>query len=327
MKELIENFDNQIEEALKIGSAAKLSASNKEIKHVLVTGLGGSGIGGTLVGHLISANAKLPYQVNKDYFLPNYVNENTLVIVSSYSGNTEETLQAMEVAMEKGAQIACICSGGKVEHIAKKNGYDYITIPGGMPPRSCLGYSFVQILFILGFHKIIDLDYKTSLQNSINLLRRDKDIIKETSQSIANKLFNKYPVIYSGSDYEAVGIRFRQQLNENSKILCSHHVFPEMNHNELVGWAKSYDNIAVLMIENEDDYSRTKKRMDICKEIFSKYSDTVIELKSRGSDRFERSIYAINIADWVSYYLSVKNEVDVTEVRVIDYLKSELAKI
>ena len=327
MKELIENFDNQLEEALKIGSAANLSNPKQEIKNVLVTGLGGSGIGGTLVGHLISKNSKLPYIVNKDYFLPSFVNEHTLVIVSSYSGNTEETLQAMEIAMEKRATIACICSGGKVEHIAKENGFDFINIPGGMPPRSCLGYSFVQILFILGFHKIIDLDFKTSLENSISLLRNDKEIIKETSKSIAEKLFNKYPIIYSSADYEAVGIRFRQQLNENSKILCSHHVFPEMNHNELVGWAKDYDNIAVLMIQNQDDYSRTKKRMEICKELFSKYSDTVIELNSRGNDAFERSMYAINIADWVSFYLSEKNKVDVTEVKVIDYLKSELSKL
>src|SRR6201993_85300 len=137
MKNLVDNFPKQLSEALLIAQASKISAG-KNIANVLITGLGGSGIGGTIAAELANKQSKVPVMVSKDYFIPSFVNENTLVIVSSYSGNTEETLSAMQIAIDKKAQIACITSGGKVKELAEQHKFDLIVIPGGNPPRSCL---------------------------------------------------------------------------------------------------------------------------------------------------------------------------------------------
>src|ERR1044071_114002 len=147
MKKLIENFPNQLREAIEIANAAKLSPKNN-IQNIIVTGLGGYGIGGTILTELVSDYCKVPVLINKDYFLPAFTGPNTLVIVSSYSGNTEETLNAMQQALDKKAQIVCVTAGGTVEEIAKQNHLDVIKIPGGNPPRSCIGYSLVQLVKI-----------------------------------------------------------------------------------------------------------------------------------------------------------------------------------
>lgn len=135
MIKLVDNFPNQLKEALSIANSAVVSEPNKPIHNVVVTGLGGSGIGGTILTEVLMDSVKVPVLINKDYFLPAFVNENTLLIVSSYSGNTEETVQAMEQAMSKHAQIVCVTSGGKILELAKQNLIEFIEIPGGQPDR------------------------------------------------------------------------------------------------------------------------------------------------------------------------------------------------
>ena len=148
MKALVQNFTNQLKEAKAIADKAIISASDNT-QNIVITGLGGSGIGGTIISELISDACNVPIIVSKDYFLPAFVNANTLLIVSSYSGNTEETLSAMQQAIAKKAQIVCITSGGKVLELAKQHQFDFIEIPGGNPPRSCIGYSLVQLINVL----------------------------------------------------------------------------------------------------------------------------------------------------------------------------------
>src|SRR3954470_1962541 len=145
MKTLIENFSKQLREAITIGQNSKLQTSNFKLQTVLVTGLGGSGIGGTIVSEIVAGECSIPITVNKDYFIPAFVNENSLVIVSSYSGNTEETIQAMEAALKAKAKIVCVTSGGKIAEMAKQNDCDLILIPGGSPPRAALAYSLTQL--------------------------------------------------------------------------------------------------------------------------------------------------------------------------------------
>ena len=171
MKTLIANFSKQLTEAINIGKSAKLSFSGEEIQNVLVCGLGGSGIGGSIVREVVTDEAKTPIELTKGYFIPAYVNQNTLVIISSYSGNTEETLNCMELAMKKNAKMVCITSGGKVLEIAKANKYDHIIVPGGMPPRSCLGYSLTQLFFILAHGGIISKNFlpQTHVKLSLNV--------------------------------------------------------------------------------------------------------------------------------------------------------------
>jgi glucose/mannose-6-phosphate isomerase len=269
----------------------------------------------------------MPIIVNKDYFLPDFVNSNSLVIISSYSGNTEETLSAMKQAIDKNAQIICVTSGGEVHTIAQKYKYDTIIIPGGHPPRSCVGYSLVQLFKIVQFNGFVKTDLLNQVKTTIALLDNEKEAIKVESAIIAKKLLNKIPVIYSLGSCEGAAVRFRQQINENSKMLCWHHTLPEMNHNELVGWVEKNDNLAVITFRTSFDYARTIKRYEICKELFAKYSHSVTDVTAKGTSKVEQFFYLINIGDWISCYIADLKNIDPVEVNVITNLKNELAKL
>ncbi len=325
MKTLVQNFTKQLSEAKTIADKAIISASDN-IQNIVITGLGGSGIGGTILSELISDSCNVPIIICKDYFLPAFVNSNTLLIVSSYSGNTEETLSALQQAISKKAQIVCITSGGKVLELAKQHQFDFIEIPGGNPPRSCIGYSLVQLIKILVTKNFADKKLFSDLERSIALLDKEIINIKTEAQKIAEKLVNKICVIYSLGTCEGAAVRFRQQINENSKMLCWHHVFPEMNHNELVGWTTKNDTLVVVTFHTSFDYARTKKRYDVCKPIFEKYSNGVIDIVAKGESKLEQFLYLINIGDWISCYIAELRGIDPVEVNVIDHLKGELAK-
>lgn len=327
MNELILGFPNQLGEAIGIGERAKLSLAKKKITNILVSGLGGSGIGGTILSELVAMEATLPITVGKGYFIPKFVNENTLVIISSYSGNTEETLNAMNIALKRKAKIVCVTSGGKIAEIAKKKKLDIILIPGGNPPRACLAYSLTQLFFILSFHKVISNKFKSQLKSACQLLvSQQKNIVSEARKVAAN-IFQKTPMIYATTYLEGVAIRFRQQLNENSKILCGHQVIPEMNHNELVGWAGGSEKIAVVFFRDKDEFFRNNTRIEISKNIIKSHTPHSIEIWSQGKSQIEKAIYFIHLGDWVSLFLAELKGVDSVEVKVIDQLKGALAKI
>ncbi len=325
MKALVQNFTNQLKEAKAIADKAVISES-RGIKNILITGLGGSGIGGTIISELISDSCSVPVVINKDYFLPAFVNEFTLVIVSSYSGNTEETLSAMQIAISKKAQIVCITSGGKVLELAKQHQFDFIEIPGGNPPRSCIGLGLVEMIKVLVAKGFADKKLFSDLEKSIELLDTENDAIKTEAKKIAEKLVNKFPIIYSLGSCEGTVVRFRQQINENSKMLCSHHTLPEMNHNELVGWTTKNPDLIVITFHTAFDYARTKKRYEVCRPIFEKYSSGVIDITAKGNSKLEQFFYLINIGDWISCYIADIRGIDAVEVNVINHLKDELAK-
>jgi glucose/mannose-6-phosphate isomerase len=327
MKELVSIFTKQLKEALEIGAKASLHKCEKKIANVVITGLGGSGIGGKIVSQLVADECPVPIIINNTYDLPSFVNENTLVIASSFSGNTEETLYACEEAQRKNAEIAIITSGGKFLEIAKANGYNHIVLPPGDSPRAMLTYSLTQQFVLLHHYGLCSDTYKTDLAKSIQLLDSEIENIKTEAQQIAKSLKDRTTVIYAEAKYEGVAVRFRQQLNENAKVLCWHHVLPEMNHNELVGWAGGKNEYAVVVFRNEDDFYRTQTRMDITKDVASKYCDTYLEIYSKGTSRIQRSMYLILLGDWISVYLADLNNVDAIEVNVISHLKSTLAKL
>lgn len=327
MKDLIAAFSTQMREAISIGEKAVQSPSQNEIRNIVVTGLGGSGIGGTIMAQVAEKELKVPLTVNKDYFIPSFTDKHTLVIVSSYSGNTEETISAMEGALKAGAKITCVTSGGKIADMAAKNNCDVIKIPGGMPPRACFAYSFTQLFYILEYHKLISSNFRKDLESSVNLLDKEENAIMKSANEIAGKLIGKMPVIYCEARYEGIAVRFRQQINENSKMLCWHHVLPEMNHNELVGWTENHPEVAVVMFKNADDYSRTKHRMKILSDVVQRYTENFIEIESKGDTQLQRSLYLLHFGDWVTWYIAERKDIDATEVNIIDFLKSELAKI
>jgi len=327
MNDYIDDFSNHLREAIEIANNTSLTSCTKEIRNVLICGLGGSGIGGTIVSDIISPKVNIPIAATKDYSIPNFVNEHTLVIANSYSGNTEETLYALEKCQAKGAEIAVITSGGKLKVIAEENKYNKIIIPGNQPPRAMFGYAFTELFFMLNHYGIIDDSFKSDFTKAIELLDTEKSDIQEQAMSLAKKMYKQTPVIYVANGFEGVAVRFRQQINENSKMLCWHHVVPEMNHNELLGWRTNVDDLAVVYFRNKSDYDRNQIRMDINKKVIAKFTENITEIWSKGDSLIENSLYHINLGDWVSWYLSEMNNVDAIEIDVIDFLKGELGKI
>jgi len=327
MNDYINDFSNHLREAIEIADNTTLTPYTKEIRNILICGLGGSGIGGTIVSDIISSKVNIPIAATKDYSIPNFVNEHTLVIANSYSGNTEETLYALEKCQARGAEIAVITSGGKLKTIAEENKYNKIIIPGNQPPRAMFGYAFTELFFMLNHYGIIDDSFKADFDKAICLIDTEKADIQKQAMDLAKKMYKQTPVIYVAKGFEGVAVRFRQQLNENSKMLGWHNVVPEMNHNELLGWRTNVDGLAVVYFRNKCDYDRNQIRMDINKKVISKFTSNITEIWSKGDSLIENSLYHISLGDWVSWYLSEMNNVDAIEIDVIDFLKGELAKI
>ncbi len=325
MKNLVSEFPNQLQKAIEIAKKSTLKNSSSPIQNVLIAGLGGSGIGGNIVAEYVEPTCTAPIKVVKAYICPSFTNKNTLFIASSYSGNTEETLEVTYQAHKAGAHVVCITSGGLLAEFANKNKLDLILVPAGFPPRSCLGYSLTQLLNVLYFHKLINENPLPFIANATQLLITEQESIKTEATQIAQKLKNKLPIIYTLSN-EGVAVRLRQQFNENAKVLCWHHVIPEMNHNELVGWVEKHENMVVLLLRNKSDFHRNEFRYTICKNTFEKYSHEVIEITSKGKSVLEEIVYSIHLGDWISIFLAELNQVDAMNIDIINYLKSELNK-
>jgi glucose/mannose-6-phosphate isomerase len=327
MDKMIARFPEQLREALDIAQKVALKKHSSPIRSVFISGLGGSGIGGNFVQEFVRGACKVPLTVSKGYHAPAWINKHTLAICSSYSGNTEETISTFQQLLPTGAKIVVIASGGKLIELAKQHGLDYVQVPGGWSsPRACLGYSILAQLGVLRAARLIPTTLFRQVAAAEKLLVRQSADIKKRAQKLAGFLIGKTPVLYAPDHIEAVAVRWRQQINENAKMLCWHHVVPEMNHNELVGWRTDRPDVAVVWLRNADDYERTAIRMNINKEIIDSFTSTSIEVFSKGKSQVEKSLYLVHLGDWLSFYLSELRQVDATEIKVIDYLKAELAK-
>lgn len=326
MKDYIKKFTDQIEEAIKIGNNFDYK-NTFEYKNVVICGLGGSGIGGSILKDVVKDELKTPIELVKDYSVPNYISTETLVICSSYSGNTEETISAMKKCHERDAKIFTISSEGFIEKFSAENNIPHIKIPSGSPPRAMFAYSFIQLFFILYKNNLISNKFLQNLENTIENLKKNSENIIRAAKTAADKMHKTTAIIYCCDGYEGLAIRFRQQLNENSKMLCWHAVIPEMNHNEILGWRTNTDDLSVIFLENDDDFYRNKLRVSINKKIIQKYNPRIIEINSSGNSKIEKTLYLVHLTDWISWFLSKLNNVDSIEIDVINYLKSELSKI
>ncbi|MCK4657643.1 MAG: bifunctional phosphoglucose/phosphomannose isomerase [candidate division Zixibacteria bacterium] len=335
MYEDIFNFPDYLEEGTRIGQKAELPDLDVgSIRHVVVCGMGGSAIGADLVRSYLGDRLKIPMVICRHYGLPGFVGRNTLAIGSSYSGNTEETLTAIAEANKAGARIICVTTGGKLEAMAAENSWNCLKIPPGLMPRAALAYSFAPLLVLMsrmGF--VPGCDNELEKAASATRKRSEKYSIESegnAAMELANRIYGRIPIIYAAQDhFDAVALRFKGQVCENSKQLAFANVYPEFNHNELVGWElyePFVDKLIVLTLKDIDDHLRVTARMRIVNSLFSKRKIEAIELSSDGDSLLSRMLSLIQLGDFASFYLAILNGVDPSPVKVIDYLKSALEK-
>lgn len=329
-KKSIENFTRQLGDALTIGQSLDLMRPGSDIRNIVIAGMGGSGISANLVESLTWGRIPIPITVCKSYTIPQFVNPHTLFIASSYSGNTEETIAALNKALLKRAQCIVIASGGKILEIAREYNLFYIQLPlGWSSPRAMLGYNMISLLALLYQTNLIGAAFIKETENAIEYLDRSEKAIQTEAEIIARKLKGKLPVIYCDQRLQAMAVRFQQQLNENSKQFAHVNTFPEMNHNELSGWRfpeNLLPMLQVIYLYSDHDHERVEKRMDICRDVFEKKSNSIIDIVGEGASLLEQYYYLIHLTDWISFYLAKENGVEADPNEVVDYLKAELDK-
>ncbi len=332
----IYNFADQTKEAIEIGKQIHQKNDYSQCRNIVVAGMGGSAIGGDIVKTLIHNELKIPFYVNRNYSLPNWVNKNTLVICSSYSGNTEESLSAYEDALKKGAMICGISTGGKLSENIKSNKLDLITIPGGLQPRAALAYSFVPMLYLLNKIGLISNSLIADLSNSIASLEKKRDTysIGDSTNPIykmAKDIYGMIPIIYGITDTTGVvALRWKGQLCENAKMLAYHNEIPELNHNEIVGWGNNPDllsELSVIWLRDKNDNVRARARQDITKTLLNDIDIMQHEVSAEGTSNVERLLDLINYGDWLSYWCAILHKTDPSPVEKINKLKKALEEI
>lgn len=329
-KKYIEGFTRQLGDALKIGQSLDLDRPGSDIRNVVIAGMGGSGIGANLVESLTFGRIPIPVTVCKSYNIPQYVNPHTLFIASSYTGNTEETVAAMHKALLKRAQVIAISSGGKLLDICKEYNLFYIQLPSGSEnARHMLPYNLIALLYALYHTNLIGAAFIKETENSISFLDRGEKGIQNEAEIIAKKLKGRLPVIYCDNRLHAMALRFQHQINENAKQIAHVNTFPEMNHNELEGWRFPESLMPMLQpiyLYSDHDHERVEKRMEICRELFEKKSNPIIDIIGEGASLLEQYYYLIHLTDWISFYLAKENGVEPDPIDAVDHLKNELAK-
>lgn len=308
----------------------------KKLKQIVVSGMGGSAIAGDITANLLRQKANLPVFVNRDYGIPAFVGSDTLFFALSYSGNTEETLNAILEAQKKGAQIVCITSGGKLKELAEKNNFPSFLIPPGYQPRAALPYLLTPILKSLAKMGILT-NLKKDFDETVALLEKlsksfglQKPTKENLVKQLAKKLAGKVPIVLAvNKTTSSAGLRLKTQFNENSKVTALFNVFPEMNHNEIVNLSvlkRSDHNFALIVLRDDGDSERVKKRIEITKSLLGVQLGGVAEVCAQGKSALARLLSLIYFGDFLSCYLAVLNSTDPTQVNVITRLKKELKR-
>lgn len=311
MYSVMNDFRKQCEEAIELTGDFSVM---EEVERIVVAGMGGSAISGDVMSKLTD----IPVEVVRDYDLPGYVDMKTLVFVMSYSGNTEETVSMYRAALKKRAKILTITSGGKLEELSGMNGTDVILIPGGLQPRVAIAYMLMPMLKVLVNSKMADLDLSSAVKNL------NRDVFADMGMDLARKIDKKIPIVYASPRFEAAARRWKTQFNENAKIHSFYGVFPEFNHNEIVGYSALNAEYYAIFIRDEQEHPQVEKRMKIVKKLIKESGVSVTELVVKGDTFLTRLLSAIRIGDWTSYYTALFAERDPTPVTIIEKLKEML---
>jgi len=335
MYDAILGFPKQIKMAFSIMENWIPQHEYSNINNILILGMGGSAIGGDVTRVLIQHECEVPIIVNRSYNIPKWVSEKTLVLASSYSGNTEEILSAFYQCTQAGAIIVAMTTGGKLQILAKNNNLDYALLPAGLQPRVALGLSVSLTLIILnklGFVSdsiIKELHFSFEKLSEICVELSDCDD-NNPAVILASEIHSMCPIIYGSEDLTWVAaLRFRGQLEENAKMLAFHHNIPEQNHNEIEGWSCHPNLLAtkcIIWLKDSDDHPRSLARMEVTGKLLEDKAGNQVEVTQSGRSPLIRLLKMIHFNDWVSYYAALLNNVDPTPVEKITKLKEEMAK-
>jgi len=318
-------------EAAKL--AKTLSISYPKPQTIIVSGMGGSAIGGELLKDYTRDKATVPVEVCREYSLPAYADKNTLVFVVSYSGETEESLSVFLNAIKRKCMIICISSGGVLHEFAAKLAIPHLRVPSGMAPRATLPYLFMPLPIL--FEKLALVSGVTSeISETVKVLKQvshanlpEKLLKGNFSKRLASNICGTIPVVYGFGYYQAVAQRLKTQFNENSKIPAKWESFPELDHNEIVGWEavkKLAKYFSVILLRDNDELGETRQRIEATKELICKESVNVFEVWSMGKTRLAKMSSIICIGDFTSVYLAMLRKIDPTPVRTISLLKEKI---
>ncbi len=307
MLQLAEKFPEQIEEALKI----KIDFEFNDIEKIVLSGMGGSAISGDILSNF----SKIPFFVIRDYKILPFADEKTLFIAVSYSGDTEETLNCYKEAIKKNCKIVAITSGGKLSKIAKNK----ILIPKGMQPRAAIAYLLFPLAKLL-----INFLHDINFEDVLYTIKSNKERIKYVAKNIADSI-EGIPIIYGYGAMASIANRWRQQFNENAKMLAFNFSLPECNHNELEAWEKmeKMGEITCIFLRNKNEDDRIKIRYEFLKEVYGKKAK-VIEVFPFGKNLFSETISMLYIGDFVSLYIANNMGIDTEPVNLIKKLKERL---
>lgn len=321
MIKFLEDIDRHITEGLEIGRKFKAPAWGKAVSKILFVGMGGSAIGGDVLRVLVTAQKPMVFEVNRTGRFPAWVDSSTLVVLSSYSGFTPETLANVQPAKKNGAKIIVLTSGGKLLEAAKKNKIPYLQVPGGLPPRCAIGYLAFALIPV--FHKWGWLKFGSAEQAEV--LKTIRTAPRSKAKDLAKRLHEKSVHFYGFSGFaEPVVTRWRAQFAENSKVLASSHLIPEMMHNEVEAWKFPEDLIrksAAVFFKDKSDLPWLGNKIKAVQKVFSKTGADVIEIPSTGKSLAARLFSLIILADWVSFELAALNETDPVRIPTIELLK------
>lgn len=315
---VLDNFPNQIHEGF-FDLAEKIKVKG-DFKNIVFAGMGGSALPGDIAKTYLKDTLGIPIIVHKSYDLPRFVGKGTLLFVCSYSGNTEEALSAYKASKSKSCETVVMASGGKLRKLAEHDKKPFIKVPTGIQPRLALGYQFFAILRVLQNSGLIK-DHSTKVKQLIDKLRDPG--YKMNGEELATKLVEKVPIIYSSDTMEVVAEIWKIAFNENTKIAAFYNYFPELNHNEMMGYTTPKANFYVIMIREDDCHRRVAKRFKITKNIIADKAGTT-EIVIKGKCQLVKLFTSIYIGLWTAYFLALKYGTDPTPVELVEELKKKL---
>ena len=334
MVDLVLSLPRQLREGWRLGRASNPAPLAARPSHVVFVGLGGSAIGGDLLVSALAPALPFPTIVVRDARLPSYVGAHSLVVASSYSGETDETVEAAESAVAAGATLLAVTSGGRLAALAEARGQTVVRVPGGLPPRAALGYLVGPVLAALERWEVCppcagDVEEAAGV---LEVLGRDLSPAvpeeRNAAKRLAGRFHGRIPVIYAASpEVEPAARRWKSQFNENSKTIAAWNVFPELAHNEAVGWGAAAEiagllEMVVLFSGSED--ARTRRLVDAACEAMPGGIARVHEVAGCGESRLARLFSLVLIGDLVSVYLAYLRGVDPTPIDAITTLKQRM---